>query len=85
MCSNLCDLSQEESKSKNNLPLLATLSVKVSSNSRKFCTYALLDSGSQQTFCNRKLADKLNLKCPNHVMRLRAMSQTGEQAALKGS
>ena len=40
VCSNLCNLSQEESESKNNLPLLATLPVKVSSNSREFCTCA---------------------------------------------
>ena len=64
--------------------MLATLPVKVGYGQLEFFTYALLDSGSQQSFCTRRLADNLKLEGEDHEMRLRAMTQTGEASDLKG-
>ena len=81
-CSSLCATNQEDTK--NFLPLLATLPVKVVSGKEELCTYALLDSGSQQTFCTERLVDELKLQGPNHVMQLHAMTQTGGANSIKG-
>ena len=82
VCSTLNPLSSR--KGKNSLPLLATLPVKVGYGQLEFFTYALLDSGSQQSFCTRRLVDNLKLKGEDHEMRLHAMTQTGEGSDLKG-
>ena len=37
-----------------------TLPVKICHNGKELLTYALLDSGSQRTFCTRRIADELN-------------------------
>ena len=37
-----------------------TLPVKIRHNGKELLTYALLDSGSQRTFCTRRIADELN-------------------------
>ena len=81
-CSSLCATNQKDTK--NFLPLLATLPVKVVSGKEELCTYALLDSSSQQTFCTERLVDELKLQGPNHVMQLHAMTQTGGANSIKG-
>ena len=43
------------------------------------CTYALLDTGSSNSFCTRSLMTKLNLKCPNSSYLLNTLHGSGSQ------
>jgi len=82
VCSSLQNMNKEETKS--SLPLLATVPVRVSCGEREILTYALLDSGSQQTFCTQRLVDELRLEGVDHIMHLCAISQAGGATSVKG-
>ena len=45
----------------------------------EFCTYALLDTGSSNSFCTRSLMTKLNLKCPKLSYQLNTLHGSGSQ------
>ena len=45
----------------------------------KLCTYALLDTGSSNSFCTRSLMTKLNLKCPKMLYQLNTLYGSGSQ------
>ena len=45
---------------------LDVIPVKVNNNGKSICTYALLDTGSERTFCEQRLVDEMN-PCNSHV------------------
>ena len=45
----------------------------------EFCTYALLDTGSSNSFCTRSLMTKLNLICPKLSYQLNTLHGSGSQ------
>ena len=45
----------------------------------EFCKYALLDTGSSNSFCTRSLMTKLNLKCPKLSYQLNTLHGSGSQ------
>ena len=49
-------------------PHFMTLPVKVKHGKKFVHTYAMLDSGSQRTFCDRRLAERLGVKGPKHSL-----------------
>ena len=51
-----------------------TLPVRVSSKDKDILTYALLDSGSQRTFCKRDLASELGAQGPRQILSLQTLS-----------
>ena len=65
------------------LPYLPVLPVKVKSGNKIITTYALLDTGSQQTFCSLKLADSLGVGGPECSMEIKTMSQDNKSTVVK--
>ena len=51
-----------------------TLPVRVSSKDKDILTYALLDSGSQRTFCKRGLASELGAQGTKQILSLQTLS-----------
>ena len=51
-----------------------TLPVRVSSKDKDILTYALLDSESQRTFCERDLASELGAQGPRQILSLQTLS-----------
>ena len=63
MKSNFCAAAVAgfDSQSKRNRTYLMIVPVKISSGSKTVLTYALCDTGSEKTFCNRAIVNKLKL------------------------
>ena len=53
---------------------LAVLPVTLSSCESQICTYALLDSGSQRSFCSQSIADQLNLVGKRETVYIKTLS-----------
>ena len=51
-----------------------TLPVKICHNGKELLTYALLDSGSQRTFCTRRIADELNANGSQQTISISTLS-----------
>ena len=49
----------------------------------RLTTCALLDTGSQQTFCSLKLADSLGSGCPECSMEIKTMSQDNKSTVVQ--
>ena len=77
---SICSCKEEKGR----LPYLPVLPVKVKSGNKTLTTYALLDSGSQQTFCSSKLADSLGTSGPECSMEIKTMSQENKSTVVKG-
>ena len=58
--------------------------MKVKSGNKTLTTYALLDTGSQQTFCSLKSADSLGAGGQECSMEIKTMSQDNKSTAVKG-
>ena len=65
---------------KKTLPQLPVLPVKVRNGRSVQVTHALLDSGSQQTFCTNKLADRLKAEGRTRTLQIKTMC-AGENAS----
>ena len=65
-------------------PMLPLLPVKVRRGSVTVTTQALLDTGSQQTFCTHKLADQLKAPGVERSLHIKTMSNDGAPALLSG-
>ena len=77
---SICSCKEEKGR----LPYLPVLPVKVKSGNKTLTTYALLDTGSQQTFCSSKLADSLGTSGPECSMEIKTMSQENKSTVVKG-
>ena len=77
---SICSSKEEKGR----LPYLPVLLVKVKSGNKTLTTYALLDTGSQQTFCSLKLADSLGAGSPECSMDIKTMSQDNNSTVVKG-
>ena len=60
---------------------LDVIPVKVNSNGKSICTYALLDTGSERTFCEQRLVDEMN-PCNSHVKLAIQTLSTGDPHVL---
>ena len=68
-----------------NRPYLMTVPVTVRSANKKIQTYALLDTGSELTFCDRRIVDELELTGPERrisVQPFSTMSRSEEVCGL---
>ena len=81
LCSTLCGSTR--SKSKNGLYFM-TIPVKVSCGSTMVTTYALLDSGSQRTFCEINLAQKLGAIGPKEVLSIQTLTSGNGSTVVEG-
>ena len=68
----------------NSLQCLPILPVKVRDGLLSFTTCALLDSGSQQTFCTNDLAKRLGVQGEMRSLQTKTMSQKNEIEAFRG-
>ena len=57
--------------------------MKVKSGNKTLTTHALLDTGSQQTFCLLILADSLGAGGPECLIEIKTMSQDNESTVVK--
>ena len=61
-----------------------TISVKVKYGNEITTTYALLDSSSQRTFCEKELARRLEASGPREVLPIQTLSSGSESALVDG-
>ena len=66
------------------VPYFMTLPVKVRCGREEVVTYALLDSGSQRTFCEKSLARRLNARGPEKEVPLTTLTSDTEGSAVNG-
>ena len=74
----------QSSKEKKRLPLLPILPIRESYGDKSETTYALLDTGSQQSFCTSKLAEMLEAVGRKATMKLKTMNQSDKLKAVEG-
>ena len=67
------------------VPYFMTLPVKVRCGREEVVTYALLDSGSQRTFCEKSLARRLNARGPEKEVPLTTLTSGAEGSAVNGT
>ena len=61
-------------------PHFMTLPVKVKHGKKFVHTYAMLDSGSQRTFCDQRLAGRLGVKGPKHSLPIQTLTSSGSSS-----
>ena len=69
---------------KKTLPQLPVLPVKVRNGRSVQVTHALLDSGSQQTFCTNKLADRLKAEGRTRTLQIKTMCAEENASLISG-
>ena len=74
----VCAATTKHAVSNRKKPFFMTVPVKIRHNNVEVTTYALLDSGSQSTFCTKGLARKLKAKGPAKVIPISTLSSKSQ-------
>ena len=69
----------------NRRPYFLTIPIRVACGKNTICTYALLDTGSQQTFCDQRLAEKLEATGPKITLPIQTLSSGFTSKNVSGS
>ena len=83
MCATLCGSLQNETRN-DSCCYFMTVPVKVRYKNKTTKTYALLDSGSQRTFCEKELARRLGASGPREVLPIQTLSSGSDPAVVDG-
>ena len=83
MCATLCGSLQNETRN-DSCCYFMTVPVKVRYKNKTAKTYALLDSGSQRTFCEKELARRLGASGPREVLPIQTLSSGSDPAVVDG-
>ena len=66
-------------------PYSMIIPIRVTCGKNTICTYALLDTGSQQTFCDQRLAEKLEVTGPKITLSIQTLSSGFTPKNVSGS
>ena len=83
MCATLCGSLQNETRN-DSCCYFMTVPVKVRYKNKTTKTYALLDSGSQRTICEKELARRLGASGPREVLPIQTLSSGSDPAVVDG-
>ena len=83
MCATLYGSAKNE-RSNDSCCYFITIPVKVRYVNKTTKTYTLLDSGSQRTFCEKKLARRLGASGPREVLLIQTLSSGSDSAVVDG-
>ena len=83
MCATHCGSAQNE-RSNDSCCYFMTIPVKVRYGNKTNRTYALFDSGSQRTFCERRLARRLGASGPREILPIQTLSSGSDSAVVDG-